>query len=227
MILVKNNENIEVYKLDLEIESTGHITNTYVIKDKVTKKVCVIDPAFNETKIKQTINEMQGNLVEVIITHSHADHIAALSKLVENTNVRIYIHLLDYDGLYDKTLNEEEIVQTKIIPVDKSKVNTVEDKEKILLGNTELEVIHTPGHTIGSICLVDRKNNILYSGDTIFENTYGRTDLITGSHEDMKKTLDKLFLEFDDIQVLPGHGKIFNLKDSKRKIKLLFAYKGW
>ena len=225
-MVVINNELIEVHKLQLEIESTGHITNTYVVKDKGTSKVCVIDPAFDEEKIKQTIGKIRGNLETVVITHSHADHIAALAKLVEDINVKVYIHSLDYQGLYNKILNEEDVVQTKVLPVDRTKVITVEDKEKITIGGTELEVMHTPGHTKGSMSLVDRLNNILYSGDTVFENTYGRTDLITGSHDDMKVSLNKLFKEFDSIQVLPGHGNEFNLKDSKRKIKLLFAYKG-
>ena len=162
----------------------------------------------------------------IIITHSHADHIAALANLTENTDAKVYVHRLDFDGLYDKTLNEEDIVATKVLPVDKSKVICVEEKDKIILENLEFEVIHTPGHTKGSIVVHNKENNILFSGDTIFENTYGRTDLITGSRDDMKQTLDKLFNRFDDVEVLPGHGNIFNLKDSKRKIKLLFAYKG-
>lgn len=223
---VIDNENMQVIKLELEIESTGHITNAYVIKDKETNKVCVIDPAFDAKTIKQIIEKINGTLDSVIITHSHADHIAAVKELVENTDAKVYVHELDYDGLYDKTLNEEEIVRTQVLPVDKTKVITVKDNEIITLGNTKLEIIHTPGHTKGSISLLNEKNNLLFSGDTIFENTYGRTDLITGSHNDMKESLDKLFTRFDDIQVLPGHGEIFNLKDSKRKIRLLFAYKG-
>lgn len=223
---VVDNENIQVEKLELEIENTGHITNTYVIKDKTTNKICVIDPAFNEIKIQASINGIKNDLEAVIITHSHVDHIAALAKLVENTNTKVYVHILDYNGLYDKTLNEEDIVQTKVLPVDEEKVVKVKDKDIVKLGNTNLEVIHTPGHTKGSICLFDKMNNLLYSGDTIFEKTYGRTDLITGSREEMKNSLDSLFEKFEDIQILPGHGNVFNIKDSKRIIKLLFAYKG-
>ncbi len=223
---VIDNENIQVMKLELEIEDTGHITNTYIVKDKVTRNICVIDPAYDEIKIKQAITNLNGKLVSVIITHSHADHIAALAKLVESTDAKVYIHTLDYDGLYNKTLNEEDIVRTKVAPVDVNKVIKVQDGETINLGDTNFEIIHTPGHTKGSITLVDYKNNILYSGDTIFENSYGRTDLVTGSHDDMKGSLDKVLNKFDDILVLSGHGDIYNLKDAKRKIRLLFAYKG-
>lgn len=224
-MIVIDNENTQVEKLEIEIENTGHITNTYVIKDKITEKVCVIDPAFNDNLISKIIEKINGKLDSVIITHSHADHIAALAKLVEGTDANVFIHELDYEGLYDKDLNAEEIVQTKVLPVDKTKVTKIKDNETITLGATNFEIIHTPGHTKGSITILDVKNNILYSGDTIFENSYGRTDLITGSSKDMKMTLDKLCTRFEDIQVLPGHGEIFNLKNSKRKIRLLFAYK--
>ena len=223
---VIDNEFIEVHKLELEIENTGHITNCYVIKDKESNKVCVIDPAFDEEQIMQIIQEIAGTLYTVIATHCHADHIAALTKLVENRAVKVYIHEQDYEGLYDNKLNVEEIVGTKILPIAKDRVIKCEDKDKITFGTTALEVIHTPGHTKGSITLYDEKNNMLFSGDTIFENSYGRTDLINGSHEEMKESLNKILNRFEDIQVFSGHGEDFNLKNSKRRIRLLFEYKG-
>ena len=152
-----DNEKVEVYKLKLEIENTGHITNSYIIKDKATNNVCVIDPAFNDRIINQTINDMQCKLDMVIITHSHADHIAALANLVENTSVKVYVHTNDYDGLYNKELNAEEIVGTKVLPVNKQKVRLMQDKDNIKLGDMTFEVIHTPGHTMGSIILFDKK----------------------------------------------------------------------
>ena len=223
---VIDNDNIEVHKLEIEIEKTGHKTNTYIIKDKNSASICVVDPAFDEMLIKQTINNIQGKLDKVIITHSHADHIAALGKLVEASGVQVYVHKNDYDGLYNKELNAEEIVGTKILPVDKQNVVRIDEEYKIKIGDVILEVIHTPGHTHGSIILFDETNNTIYSGDTIFENSYGRTDLVNGSREEMGETLNKIFNKFNDILVLPGHGKEFNIKDSKRKIRLLFAYKG-
>lgn len=223
---VIDNENIEVLKLEIEIENTGHITNTYVVKDKKTSKVCVIDPAFDSNKIKESIKDIDGVLDSVIITHSHADHIAALAGLANGTDVKVYIHKLDEEGLWNKELNAEEIVKTKVDSVDKARVTALVEGNVVKFGETELEAIHTPGHTKGSIILLDNENNLLYSGDTIFENSYGRTDLITGNHDDMKLSLDKLSERFEDILVLPGHGVEFNFKNSKRKIRLLFAFKG-
>lgn len=85
--------------------------------------------------------------------------------------------------------------------------------------------MHTPGHTQGSMVVYIEKENILFAGDTIFKNSYGRTDLITGSTEAMGKSLDKLFNKFHNIEVYPGHGEIFELINSKRRIKMLFAFK--
>lgn len=225
-MIVVDNENILVEKLEIEIKNTGHITNTYILKDKNTNKGIVIDPAYNAEFIEEKLTELEINLDKIIITHAHADHIAALATLQKDTAVKVYIHKLDYDGLFDKTLNEEEIVGVKVDAVDNNSVIKFEDHEIINCGNTNLEVIHTPGHTRGGVILYDKANNILFSGDTIFERTYGRTDLITGSHDDMKNSLNIICDRFDDVFVLPGHGMEFNLKNSKRRIRLLFAYKG-
>lgn len=224
-MLVKENENIEIYLLKIEIENTGHITNTYVLKDKETNNLLVIDPAYDGDQIGRELKIIGGKLESVVVTHSHADHIAGLAKLVNRTNSKVYIHELDENGLYNPTLNEEEIVKTKVELVNEQNVITVKDKYKIKIGNIVLEIMHTPGHTKGSIILYNKQQNILFSGDTIFENTYGRTDLVSSKPEKMKETLDRIFETFEDIQVYPGHGNIFDLEKAKRRIKLLFAFK--
>ena len=223
---VINNHNIIILKLEIEIENTGHKTNTYIVMEKKTSKCMVVDPAFNSEKILEQIKRINGELKLVIITHAHADHIAALADLVNGTDVKVCVHEQDYNGLFDKTINQEDIVKTKVKSVDKINIEKIKDKTKETLGDLSLEFIHAPGHTKGSMVIYLKEYNLLFSGDTVFENTYGRTDLTTGSHDDMKDSLDKLFDIFDNPLVLPGHGKEFFLRDSKRKIRLLFAYKG-
>lgn len=225
-MIVIDNEHILIEKLEIEIAHTKHITNTYILKDKNTKKGCVIDPAYNAEMILDNINRLNIKLDKIIITHTHADHIAALCKLQSLTGVKAYIHNLDFDGIWNKDVNEEEIVKVKVEPPKKDDIIKLYDEDVIDIGDTNLEVIHTPGHTKGSIVLFNRENNVLFSGDTIFEKAYGRTDLKTGSHDDMRKSIDKLCDMFDNVKVLPGHGESFNFKDSKRIIRLLFAYKG-
>ena len=221
---VRETENIEVYHYQIEIENTGHITNTYVLKDKATNKLAVIDPAFDGNKIKETIKHL-GSLECVIVTHSHADHIAGLADLVSGTNIPVYIHSLDKEGLYDPILNEEQAVATTVKNVTKENVHTVEDEQIINIGNLEFIVMHTPGHTRGSMIIYNEKEQILISGDTIFKNSYGRTDLITSNNDEMGNSLDKIFNKFENIYVYPGHGADFELVNSKRRIKMLYAFR--
>ena len=119
-MLVRETENIEVYLYQIEIENTRHITNTYVLKDKATNKLVVIDPAFDGKRIKETIKDL-GSLECVIITHSHADHIAGLADLVNGTNINVYIHSLDKEGLWNATFNEQQVVGTNVKPVEKER----------------------------------------------------------------------------------------------------------
>lgn len=224
-MLVKDSCNIEIHLLKIEIEKTGHLTNTYVVKNKKTNKLLVVDPAYDGKNIIKELEIIGGILEIVVVTHSHADHIAGLARLVNGTDVKVYLHSLDKAGLNDAILNEREIVKTEVEKVDDNNVINLENGDKIKFGNVELNVMHTPGHTQGSMVLYNKEENVLFSGDTIFANTYGRTDLIASKPECMKETLDRLFDEFDDIQVFPGHGEIFDLEKAKRKIKLLFAFK--
>lgn len=227
MEVVKKTEEIKVIKINIQIANTTHYTNTYILIDLTSKKSIVIDPAFDGKYICNILKNMNVELDSIVITHAHADHIGGLSELQElyNDEVKIYIHTLDKAGLTDEKINEQDVVGLRIIGISELNVITVEEGDNISVGTTNLEIIHTPGHTKGSICLYDSKNNILFSGDTIFNNTYGRTDLYWSYKDKMKETLDKLFERFDDIDVFPGHDKVFNLKDSKRKIRLIFAFK--
>lgn len=220
------NDKIAIKKLEIEIENTGHITNTYLIVDKKENLCAIIDPAFNSLKILNLVKQLNTKLDKIIITHAHADHIAALADIANENSIPVYVHEYDFNGLYDKKINEEDIVQTKVKKVDEKNVITLKDKDIIKVGSINFEVLHTPGHTKGSICLYNKENDILFSGDTVFKNTYGRTDLITGSSLEMKNSLDYIFNSLDNPLTFPGHGESFYLNDSKRKINLLFAYKG-
>ena len=222
-MLVRETKNMELHMYKIEIEATGHVTNTYVIKDKSTNKLAVVDPAFDGNRIKEQIKSI-GELECVVITHSHADHIAGLKDLVDGTNAKVYIHLLDKEGLYNPVLNEEQVVATKVKAVDEANVQTVEDEEIIKIGNLEFTVMYTPGHTQGSLIVYNEQEQVLISGDTIFKSSYGRTDLITSNTGDMGISLDKIFNKFENIYVYPGHGEEFELANSKRRIKLLFAF---
>ena len=226
MEVLKETEKIKVIKLEIIITNTYHVTNTYIIIDKETNNSIIIDPADNAKYIQEVLEQEKANLKRIILTHAHADHMGAVKELLEKSkDVNVYVHELDKD-INNRKINEQDKVYMKLDKIPEDRIITLKDKDIIQENNISLEVIHTPGHTKGAIVLLDKENNILYSGDTIFANTYGRTDLYHSQKDKMKETLDNLFNRFDNILVYPGHDEIFNIKDAKRKILLLFAYKG-
>jgi len=228
---MKERNDVRINKMEIDVANMGHITNTYIVQDVKTNNAVLIDPAFDGGAIIKYLDVLNLKLVACIITHSHADHFGALKDVLNimesrNKQTVVYVHELGLEGLNDKMINEQESVGLKLEAFDFERIVGVKEGEQINIDNIRFEVIHTPGHTLGGIVLYEKNSDTLFSGDTIFKNTYGRTDLNEGSSKDMKASLDKIFYRFDDIDVFPGHGEIFKLDESKRKIKLIYAFKG-
>lgn len=224
---LKETNGISVYRLEINVGDTNHITNSYIVVDESSKQAVLFDPADKIEDIKKAIEKLGIELKICIITHAHADHIGALEDIIKTyEGIKVYIHELEVNSINNKFLNEEETVGIIVNPVEISKVNKLKDGDKIMLGKILLATIHTPGHTEGSSSFYEETSNSLFSGDTIFENTYGRTDLKTGNSQDMKQSLEKLFDRFEYIDTFSGHGEPFKLEDVKRKIRLIYAFKG-
>lgn len=220
------NDIIKIEKFEIDVGDTGHITNCYFVTDS-ENNLCIIDPADKAESIVSKIEEKNLNLKCVLLTHCHSDHTCAVSFLIKRyPNVKVYIHESDVYGLNAPDVNCENIVGVRVHKIDTSIITSVKDKDMVSVGSIMFEVIHTPGHTAGSCVFLEKNLNVLFTGDTVFSNTYGRTDLKTGSHDDMRRSLDKLFSLFDNVSCFSGHGEEFVLSNVKRKIKLLFAYKG-
>ncbi|MBR5227860.1 MAG: MBL fold metallo-hydrolase [Clostridia bacterium] len=222
-----NYNEIGVITEKLNIASTGHITNVYILYRKDSKEAILIDPAYDANELMRILDSNNLTLKYIIITHCHADHIAALADLLEIVpECEVVIHKEDFTNINEEQVNCKDIVKVDLKKVSINNVILIDKNVSMNLCGINLDLICTPGHTKGSIVVYEKDLNVLFTGDTIFSDTYGRTDLKTGSHQDMKNTLDYLFEKFDDVKCLPGHGEQFNLKDVKRKIRLLFAYKG-
>jgi glyoxylase-like metal-dependent hydrolase (beta-lactamase superfamily II) len=165
--------------------------NTYIL---LTKKPTIIDPSENVDVVLNHLKEYMKpeDLEYIILTHYHFDHVSGAPKLKEETNAKVMIHELDASFLSfkpDKTLKNNDMIN---------------------LGNCSLKVIHTPGHTPGSICLYEPKSKILFSGDTIFSHGHvGRTDLPGGSPEQLIESIKKIS-KLNLKTLYPGHGKIVN-----------------
>ncbi len=216
---------INIDLIEIDVADSGHITNTYIIYDEKNVAI-VIDPADKAEKILNVITNKKLNLKYAIITHAHGDHIGALEKLQKECNCKILINECDKESLLGISENYCEMLGVNQQVLDKNNILSIKDGDIIKCSDMLFEIIHTPGHTKGSICIYEKNLNVLFTGDTIFEDCYGRCDLYSGDFESMILSLRKLFKRFNSIQIYPGHGKIVDIESAKKRIRLLIAMKG-
>ena len=189
-------------------------TNCYIVQDEETKQTMVIDPGGEIEKITAMLDILQAKLKYIYITHCHGDHIGALQALKEQKGGKILIHRLDAEGLYNKAISLTDYIGMDDVNLEAD--SRVDDGDLIHIGNLEFRVIHTPGHTAGGTCLYCEKEKLLFSGDTLFHGTWGRTDLPTSSFQDiMDSIINKLLVLPEDTIVYPGHGKSTMIKEEK------------
>lgn len=192
----------------------GEDTNCYIIVDEDTKETMVIDPAGECDKIEEMLKTLEAKLKYIVLTHCHGDHIGAVNQLKKDMGGSVLIHYFDELGLNDTSINMTEYigVNNEYIQVD-SRLN---DNDLLHIGELEFKVIHTPGHTKGGISLYCKEHKMLFSGDTIFRRTWGRTDLPTGSFVDIMNSItNKLMILPEDTIIYPGHGKSTMVKEEE------------
>lgn len=191
----------------IPVFSSGLQSNTYVIRNGTFS--AVIDPAAPLPRIFDAVGETQ--IKYILLTHGHFDHMMSLEGLLKITDAEVCIHRCDADFLTDAKLNVSELlvgVPTVFDPPDR----ILSDGDEIPLGDDKIKVIHTPGHTQGSVCY--SFGNDLVCGDVVFANGYGRYDLPRGSSRDTAASLKKLSSLPPDFQLYPGHGISCRLADS-------------
>ena len=200
---------------ELKIETwIGDKTNCYIIQDEKSKETMVIDPAGDVDKIIEMLDILQAKLKYIYLTHCHGDHIGGVEELKQRCGGQVVTQRLAAENLLDININLTSYIGNKGITVETDA--RVDDKDLLHLGDLEFEVIHTPGHTSGGSCLYCKSEKLLFSGDTLFRGTWGRTDVPTGDFEAViSSIMQKLMFLPDDTIVYPGHGKSTMIREEK------------
>ena len=199
----------------LQLNTTlGQPTNCYIVVDENTKETMVIDPGGELEKITGMLDIIGAKVKYIYLTHCHGDHIGVAENLRKYTNAKVLIYITESESLNNTDINLLDYIGMEPIYLEAD--SRVQDNDLIHIGNIEFKVIHTPGHTCGSTSLYCEKYNMLFSGDTIFSGTWGRTDLPTGSLKDMMNSITKKILTLpDDTIIYPGHGRLTMIQDEK------------
>lgn len=176
-------------------------TNTYIVNDKATGEIAVIDPACESQKLVDMVKELGGNLKYILLTHGHFDHVGGVKCLLDNFNPQVLISADETELLNTNTLNLSFWHNLSIEPIKVDR--KLCDKDTFMLGETQFTFITTPGHTSGSGCYI--ADDVIFSGDTLFCESVGRTDFPTSNGRDMMLSLMKLNDLSGDYTVYPGH----------------------
>ena len=191
MTVVEKDETLRIEK----IETSPFGTNAYIVACEATGESVLIDAPGDAEKI---LDRIEGtNPICILITHRHMDHTGALQRLKDELNIPVAAHLADAESM----------------PVEAEML--LDDRNIVSFGNVTLEVLHTPGHTPGSICLLT--GNILLAGDTIFPGGPGKTSTPDDLRQIIQSLEQKIFVLPDDVKIYPGHGDPTTVKKAKEE----------
>lgn len=179
-------------------------TNAILIGCSKTKRGAIVDAPFDSSDSLIERAEQLGLTLEMLlITHSHWDHIAEAAYLKKTLNIPIYIHSADAENLRFPGIDGIPLIcDVEGVQPD----HLLKDGQKLKLGELEIEVIHTPGHSPGGVCFYIAEEKVLISGDTLFKGTIGNLSFPTGQPERMWHSLERLAKLPRDTRVIPGHG---------------------
>ena len=194
--------------------------NAYFYIDKNSKHCFLIDPGSEGNKLLEIANNNNWIIDKILITHGHFDHIGGIKEIRDKINVEVYSYSKEYlESPYNnlsKFLGGEEIIVK----------NTKQFKEgdKLYLNDSSelcLEVIYTPGHTSDSVCFLDRKNKVLFSGDTIFKDSFGNTSYPGGDYNTLINSIKNKILVLDkDIKIYSGHSDETTIEDEIKNFEV-------
>ena len=180
--------------MQIKVMQVGQLgTNCYLLEDEETRTAAVVDPGGEGARILAQLKADGMELKLILLTHAHFDHTGGVAELCAALpGVPVYLHPAD-----------AALVGGDVFPAVGAETTPYQDGDVVKLGKMDIEVLHTPGHTPGSVCF--RAGNHLFTGDTLFHGGYGRTDFPGGSPEDMRRSLARLAPLETACAIYPGH----------------------
>lgn len=181
-------------------------TNCYLAENTKTKEALIVDPGDGAAHIKKLLKEDGMNPVAILLTHGHFDHAMAARELADAFGIKIYAHEHEKEILETPQINLSGMLGHR----DRYSADCyVKDHEILHLAGFEIEVLHTPGHTLGGVCYYFKEEDVVFSGDTLFCQSVGRTDFPTGSASTLVRSIKEQLMPLpDETVVYPGHEQI-------------------
>lgn len=214
-------ENMNLYTLVL-----GPVrTNCYVLLNTKTKEAVIVDPADRAGDITGFLKEKGVTLQAILLTHGHFDHIMGAAALAQEHHVKIYANLKEKELLARSDMNYSDTLGLEY-GMEPDEFFT--DGTVFQFAGFSIQTIDTPGHTAGGTCFYLKEQNILFSGDTLFRDTIGRTDLPTGSFSTLLSSVKGKLMQLpDEVQVFPGHGAVTSIGYERVNNEYLNEEKLW
>ncbi len=179
------------------------MVNTYLVIDEKNKEGFIVDPGGYDMGLMEEIRKLETDIKYIILTHGHGDHIGGVKGYRKDLpGAKVVASAAEKDLLADASMNMSMMTQNEVIEIHADIL--VDEGDELCVGDMKLRFIMTPGHSPGGMCIL--AGNVLFSGDTLFHSSVGRTDLPGGSFEELSKAIhEKLLILPEDTMVYPGH----------------------
>lgn len=185
--------------------------NCFVVVDEKTREAMVIDPGDEPDRIMEIVKEDNLKVKYIVCTHAHFDHVGAISDIKDETDAKIVIHQEERE-LYSSAMDQAAFWGYELAPLPEPDM-LVQEGDKLEIGSLKFEILHTPGHSPGGICLYGE--DVVFTGDTLFEGSVGRTDFYGGDMNKLKRSFSRLMSLPPDTKVFAGHGRSSSIRQEK------------